>query len=74
MNFNEGDMETWSAFFVFDREVDSFTSYDGEVVDTDTKAAFKVKPKGWNAKSKGKYWKVNYTLASRSTDLAALQF
>ena len=55
MNFNEGDMETWSAFFVFDREVDSFTSYDGEVVDTDTKAAFKVKPKGWNAKSKGKY-------------------
>jgi len=49
---DEGDMETWSAFFVFDREVDSFTSYDGEVVDTDTKAAFKVKPKGWNAKSK----------------------
>jgi len=49
---DEGDMDTWSVFLVFDREVDTFTSYDGEVVDTDSKSAFKVKPKGWNAKSR----------------------
>ena len=46
-------MSTWSAFLVFDREVDSFSCYDGEVVDTSSKSAFKVTPLGWNAESKG---------------------
>merc|ERR1711971_739923 len=49
---DEGDMDTWSAFLVFDREVDSFSCYDGELVDTDSKSAFKVTPLGWNAESK----------------------
>ena len=34
-------MDNWSAFLVFDREVDSFSCYDGELVDTDSKSAFK---------------------------------
>merc|ERR1739838_3616 len=49
---DEGDMDTWSAFLVFDRDVDSFSCYDGELVDTDSKSAFKVTPLGWNAESK----------------------
>ena len=39
-------MDTWSAFLVFDRDVDSFSCYDGELVDTDSKSAFKVTPLG----------------------------
>jgi len=49
---DEGDMETWSAFLVFDREVDSFSCYDGELVDDDSKSAFKVTPLAWNGNSK----------------------
>merc|ERR1711935_75441 len=49
---DEGDMETWSAFLVFDREVDSFSCYDGELVDDDSKSAFKVTPLAWNGESK----------------------
>ena len=45
-------MSTWSAFLVFDREVESFNCYDGKVVDTTSKSAFKVTPLGWNAESK----------------------
>jgi len=48
---DEGEMENWSVFLVFDREVDSFSCYDGVVVDTSSNQTFKVKPKGWNAKS-----------------------
>ena len=39
-------MDNWSAFLVFDREVDSFSCYDGELVDTGSKSAFKVTPLG----------------------------
>jgi len=49
---DEGEMSTWSAFLVFDREVESFNCYDGKVVDTTSKSAFKVTPLGWNAESK----------------------
>jgi len=51
---DEGDMDDWNVFLVFDREVDSFSSYDGELVDSESKSAFKVKskPGSWNEKSK----------------------
>ena len=48
-------MDDWNVFLVFDREVDKFSSYDGELVDSESKSAFKVKSKAgsWNEKSKG---------------------
>ena len=48
-------MDTWSVFMVFDREVDSFTCDYGEVVNTGSKSAFKIKPLERNAESKGTY-------------------
>ena len=44
-------MDTWSAFLVFDREVEEFKCYDGDV-DQSSGKTFKIKPKGWNAASK----------------------
>ena len=47
---DDPDMDTWSAFLVFDREISSFTCYDGEV--SGEKQSFKVTPKSWNGESK----------------------
>lgn len=49
---DEPDMDSWSAFFVFDKDVE-FSCYDGIVDDGPTKRkSFKVEPKGWNGESK----------------------
>ena len=47
---DEGDMSTWSAFMVFDKDLDSFKSYEGEV--SGEGKSFKVTPLGWNGESK----------------------
>ena len=48
---DEPDMDDWNVFLVFDKEVEDFKCYDGEVDNTSGKT-FKIRPKGWNAASK----------------------
>merc|ERR1711983_194552 len=48
---DEPDMDDWNVFLVFDKEVEDFKCYDGEV-DNSSGKTFKIRPKGWNAASK----------------------
>merc|ERR1712226_1659572 len=48
---DEPDMDDWNVFLVFDKELEDFKCYDGEV-DNASGKTFKIRPKAWNAASK----------------------
>merc|ERR1712004_599225 len=48
---DEPDMDDWNVFLVFDKELEDFKCYDGEIDNTSGKT-FKIRPKAWNAASK----------------------